>query len=107
MGFAYIVVAILSAAIAVFALQNNQPMSLRFLAWSIENVPLAGAVLLSLAAGILLAAAPLSIARLRWRRRARALETRVEMLESALSTRDAAVLSPRPAPTPLPSTRSA
>ena len=107
MGFAYIVVAIVSAAIAIFALQNNQPMSLRFIAWSIENVPLAGAVLVSFAAGMLLVGVPLSIQRLRWRSRMRALEARVEMLEAALSTRDAALLAPRPGPTVVPSTRSA
>ncbi len=89
MGLAYIVVAVLSAAVAVFALQNTQPTSLRFLVWSIDSMPLAGAVLVSLAAGLVLAAVPLSIVNWRRRSRIRALEARVSMLETSLATRDA------------------
>jgi uncharacterized integral membrane protein len=103
MGLGYAVVAILSAAVAVFALQNNQPMPLRFLAWSIDSVPLAAAILVSLAIGFVLAAVPLSITAWRARSRARALQAQVERLETALSARDAAHLAPRAAaavPTP-------
>ena len=107
MAFAYLIVGILSAAVAVFALQNNQPMSLRFIAWSLEDVPLAGAILVALAAGLVLAAVPLAISNMRHRARARRLEAKVEMLEAALTTRDAAHLTPRPAPTPLSTPRSA
>jgi uncharacterized integral membrane protein len=98
MGVAYILVALLSAAVAVFALQNNASMSLRFLTWSIDNVPLAGALLAALGVGLVLAALPLAISRWRLRARARALEAKVEMLESALTTRETALLTPRPAP---------
>jgi uncharacterized integral membrane protein len=101
MGLAYVIVGVLSAAIAVFALQNNQPMSLRFITWSIENVPLAGAVLASLAVGLILSAVPLSIANWRLRSRIRTLEAKVSMLESALTVREPAHLAPRaPAPAP-------
>ena len=105
MGVAYVTVGLVSAAIAVFALQNNQPLSLRFLAWSVTEVPLAGAVLVALAAGLILAAVPLAISNWRLRSRGRALESKVEMLEAALTTRDTALLTPRPAPPPI--TRSA
>jgi uncharacterized integral membrane protein len=107
MGFAYVLVAILSAAVAVFALQNNTPMSVRFLGWALD-VPLAGAILASLAIGMVVTAIPLLISQWRWRHRARALETKVEMLETALRTRETALLTPRPVapPTP-PSVRSA
>lgn len=107
MGLAYVIVGVLSAAVAVFALQNDQPMTLRFIAWSLDGVPLAGALLASLAIGLILAAVPLSITNWRLRSRIRALEAKVEMLESALTTRDTALMTPRPAPAPLPSTRSA
>jgi uncharacterized integral membrane protein len=111
MGVAYILVALLSAAVAVFALQNNESMSLRFLAWSLDNVPLAGALLAALGVGLVLAALPLSISRWRLRSRARALEAKVDMLESALATREQAVLTPRPATrapvAPAPDIRSA
>ena len=102
MGLAYTLVGILSAAVAVFALQNTQPMSLRFIAWSIDSVPLAGAVLASLAVGLILAAVPLSIANWRLRSRARALESKVSMLETALATREPSHLTPRAAPLPTP-----
>ena len=108
MGLAFIIVGIVSAGIAVFALQNNQPLSLRFIAWSLDNVPLAGAILVALAAGLILAAVPLLFSNWRLRSRARAAERKVDMLESALATREAAHLTPRPAPAPLPpSTRTA
>jgi uncharacterized integral membrane protein len=106
MGLAYVIVGVLSAAVAVFALQNNQPMSVRFLAWSIESVPLAGAILASLAVGFVLAAVPLSIAKWRARSRVRALQAKVQALEMALASRgEPAVLTPRP--TPVPNPRSA
>ena len=107
MGLAYLIVGVLSAAVAVFALQNNQPMTLRFIAWSLDGVPLAGAILVALAAGLILAAVPLTITNVRYRARIRRLEAKVEMLESALTTRDAAHLTPRPAPAPVPAPRSA
>jgi uncharacterized integral membrane protein len=106
MGLAYVVVAILSAAVAVFALQNNEPMSVRFLAWSLEKVPLAGAILAALAAGLVVAAVPMSIVHWRLRSRVRSLDAKVKMLESALTARDTALLPPRPSAVP-PTTRSA
>ena len=109
MGLAYVLVGVLSAAVAVFVLQNPQTIPLRFVVWTLDSVPLAGAVLGALATGLILATVPLSIELWRWRARARALDTKVDMLESALTTRDAALLTPRPAPAPapMPSVRSA
>jgi uncharacterized integral membrane protein len=107
MGVAYILVGLLSAAIAVFALQNNQFMSLRFITWSLDNVPLAGALLVAFGAGLILAAIPLAITNLRLRSRHRGLERKVEMLESALTSRDTALLTPRPVVAPAPPARSA
>lgn len=97
MVFGYLVVALLSAAATIFALQNVQPATVRFLFWSIDNVPLAGAILVSLAAGVVLAGVPMSIERWRWQSRAKALQTRVEILENALGDRAAAPLNQRPA----------
>ena len=102
MGFAYIIVAILSAGVAVFALQNNTPLSVRFLAWTLDGVPLAGAILVSLATGMVVVGIPLMISRWSWRRRARAAETKADMLQAALKDREAALLAQRPAPPPPP-----
>ena len=106
MGFAYIVVAVLSAGVAVFALQNNTPMSVRFLGWALDGVPLAGAILGSLAAGMLVVGIPLVISRWSWRRRARAAETKADMLQAALKDREAALLAQRPASPPPPTSPS-
>ena len=107
MGLAYILVGVLSAAVAVFALQNTQTLPLRFVVWALDGVPLAGAILAALATGLILAAVPLAIELWRARARMRTLEAKVDMLESALTMHDAALLAPRPVPTPVPSVRSA
>jgi uncharacterized integral membrane protein len=108
MGLVYIIVGLVSAAIAIFALQNNQPLSVRFAAWSLDNVPLAGALLVALGAGLVVAALPLLASNLRLRARARRLERRVEALETAAApAREPAHLTPRPVVPPAPTSRSA
>ncbi len=108
MAFGYLLVALLAASVAIFALQNTDPISVRFLFWSTQALPAAGVTLAALAIGLIVAGVPLAIARRRWRSRTRALEARVTTLESALGERDRALASrpvpptpPRP-PTPTP-----
>lgn len=62
--------------ITVFALQNSAPTTVRFLAWHLEAVPVAGLVLASLIAGLVIAGLPLAIRLGVWRSRARSLESR-------------------------------
>jgi hypothetical protein len=62
------------AAAALFALQNGSPITLRFLVWAAHEVPLAGVVLLALAAGAPIVGLPLLISRWRLRARLRRLE---------------------------------
>ena len=45
MAFGYLVVAILAAAIATFALQNSDPVTIHFLFWSFRPLPIAGVAL--------------------------------------------------------------
>jgi uncharacterized integral membrane protein len=85
MTFLYFVVALVAAAVAVFALQNGEPTAVRFLAWT-AGFPLAGLILLALACGLVIAGVPLLIQRWRLRGRVRALERRVAELESARAT---------------------
>jgi uncharacterized integral membrane protein len=81
-GFAAaVIVAIVAAAVAVFALQNATPTQVTFLAWSTREVPVSGLVLAALAAGIVVAGVPLWVQRWRLRARARTLERRVAELE--------------------------
>ena len=82
MAFKYALVAVMAIAVTTFALQNTAPTSVRFLAWRLEAVPLAGIVLLALAVGLALAGTPLLFARLRHRSRVRALEARVTELQA-------------------------
>ena len=63
--------------ITIFALQNADPASVRFLFWRLEAVPVAALVLASLIAGLLIAGLPLAIRLGVWRSRARSLESRV------------------------------
>jgi lipopolysaccharide assembly protein A len=90
MAVKYAVVALLAVIVTTFALQNTAPTSVRFLVWTLDAVPLAGVVLLAVAAGLLLAGIPLLVTRLRYRSRVRSLESRL----TELQTRN--VTPPRP-----------
>jgi uncharacterized integral membrane protein len=96
MGLGYIVVAVLAASVAVFALQNTDPATVRFLFWRREAVPLAALILASFGAGLLIAGVPLAIWLGVWRARARSREARVGMLEAAVAERDRQALRPPP-----------
>ncbi len=100
MAFGYVIVAIVAASVAVFALQNAEPTKIRFLFWVIDGVPVAALVLLSLAAGLIVAGVPLWLGRWRLRARARALEARVAALERPAPSASVTPPSPSPAPRP-------
>lgn len=94
MGYKYVFVAVLASAITVFALQNSAPASIRFLIWGLREVPLAGVILVSVAAGIVLAGVPLWVERWRLRARVRSLETRLAAAETLLGEHDRGPTSP-------------
>ena len=98
MALGYIVVALVSAAVAVFALQNGEPTPVRFIVWTVEGFPLAGLILLALAGGLLMAGLPLTIQRWRLGARLRAAERRVAELEGARSSAPARGQGPAPPP---------
>jgi uncharacterized integral membrane protein len=77
----YVLVAVVASAITIFALQNTTPTSVRFLFWSLDGTPLATVILVSVAAGIVLAGLPLWVDRWRLRVRTRTLETRLASAE--------------------------
>jgi uncharacterized integral membrane protein len=91
MGLGYLVVAVVAVIVTVFALQNTDPATVRFVVWRLE-VPLAGLVLASLGAGLLIAGLPLAVKLSVWRSRARSHETRAGMLEAAVAERDRQLL---------------
>ena len=81
MALGYLLVAILGAGVAVFALQNAEPTRIQFLAWSVDRVPVAGVILASLAIGIVLTGVPMGIQRWRLRLRLRTLERQLALRE--------------------------
>ncbi len=94
MGIAYVIVAIISAAVAVFAVQNGQAVPVRFLRWSLDAVPLSGAILAALGAGLILAGVPLGFSRLRMWSKVRGLERQVQSLERAIEMQRPAPAAP-------------
>ena len=88
MAAVYLVVAIVGAAVAVFALQNGTPATVRFIVWNLEGLPLAGLILGAFAAGLVIAGVPLGILRWRARAHARRLAERLRALESTTVQRD-------------------
>jgi uncharacterized integral membrane protein len=82
MAIGYVVVAALAAAVAVFALQNGTATPVRFLAWSLDGVPLAGLILAAFAAGLIIAGVPLAVQRWRARAQVRRLEAQIRALEA-------------------------
>lgn len=55
----YLLVAVVAVAVAIFAMQNTTTVEVEFIAWKIQEVPVAAVVLASLAAGIVIAGIPL------------------------------------------------
>jgi uncharacterized integral membrane protein len=92
MGLGYVLVAVVAVVVTVFALQNTDASTVRFLFWRIDTVPLAILVLAALAAGLLIAGLPLAIRLGVWRSRARSHEHRARMLQSAVEERDRQLL---------------
>ena len=105
MAFGYVIVTLLATAVAVFALQNSAQTSVRFLVWTLEELPLAAVALASLAIGLMVAGVPLWIRSWRWHSRARSAEVRVAMLEKALAEKDQTLLQRQHPPEP-PESRS-
>jgi uncharacterized integral membrane protein len=102
MALGYFVVALVAAAVAVFALQNGTPVSVKFLVWTPPAVSLAALVLGALAAGLIVVGLPLWIQRWRLRSRVRTLTTQVRQLETSLADRERALLAQRTSPAARP-----
>lgn len=80
MVFLYVAVAILGLAATLFAVQNPDPVSVRFLAWRSIALPLSLVILLSAAVGMILTAVSGFAQQRTLRRRIRLLETRLARL---------------------------
>jgi uncharacterized integral membrane protein len=70
----YLIMILMGAAAAIFAIQNIDPVVIRFLGWRIEGMPLALVILLSVFAGLVFGAMVAMVQQIRLRSRIRALE---------------------------------
>jgi uncharacterized integral membrane protein len=77
MVFVYLLMALVGAAAAVFALQNVDPVVIRFLGWRIEGAPLALVIMLSALAGVVFTAMVGVVQQWKLRSRIRHLEARL------------------------------
>jgi uncharacterized integral membrane protein len=87
MVFVYVLMALVGAAAAIFAIQNLDPVVIRFLVWRVEGMPVALVILLSAFIGIVFAALSGFAQQWRLRSRLRQLESQVAQLSAAEAQR--------------------
>jgi uncharacterized integral membrane protein len=75
MPIVYLLIAVVAVAIALFALQNAEHVTIRFLIWKIDRAPLAAVILISGAVGAILVSLIGFVQRWKLRSRIRELET--------------------------------
>jgi uncharacterized integral membrane protein len=92
MVFVYVLMALVGASAALFAIQNLDPVVIRFLGWRVEGMPVALVILLSAFIGVVFAALSGFAQQWRLRSRVRQLENQVAQLSAAEVQRGA----PRP-----------
>ena len=97
----YLLMALLGSAATIFALQNRSAVTITFVMWSIEGMPLALVILLSLLLGVVFASLSGLVKVLRMRYRIRQLESQVNQLIAAQPSPVAPSRLP-PAPPPPP-----
>ena len=95
MAIGYLFVAVVAAALAVFALQNGDAASVQFIVWKVDGIPLAGIILGAFAAGLVIAGVPLAIQRWRARSQLRRLEARLRTLEAQQQQQQRPLTPPR------------
>ena len=79
----YLLMALLGSMATIFALQNREPVEISFLTWSVQGMPLALVILLSLLLGMVFASLSGLVKILKLRYRIRQLETQVSQLIAA------------------------
>ena len=81
MTIAYLLLVLVGAACAVFALQNMDPVVIRFVTWRAEGMPLGLVILLSVLGGVIFASGVSLIRHWKLRSRIRQLEARLSAAE--------------------------
>ena len=93
----YLLMAVVGAAAAIFALQNIDPVVIRFLGWRIEGAPLSMVIMLSIVVGVILTSLVGLVRHWKMRYRIRQLENQLARLRPVESLGSA-----QPTPTPAP-----
>lgn len=89
--YRYLVVALLFILfISILALQNSQPVTIKFLYWSLPSFPLVLIILFSAATGALITLLFSVAGQVRLTIRARELQSRIRQLEKKLNQQPAA-----------------
>ena len=81
MTLAYVLMALVGAAGAIFALQNMDPVVIRFIGWRVDGIPLALVILLSVLGGLIFASCVGLLRHWKLRSRIRQLEARLAAQE--------------------------
>jgi len=102
-ALAYVLMAVIGAAVAIFALQNLDPVVIRFVAWRIEGAPLALVVLLALITGVVLTALVGLVQQWKLRSRVRHLERSLAQAEAQAPLAPGRLEGGRPRPDAPPS----
>ena len=79
----YILMAIIGAGAAIFAVQNIDPVVIRFFGWRIEGTPLSLVILVSIMAGVIFTALVGVVRRWKLRSKIRQLENRISQLQAS------------------------
>jgi uncharacterized integral membrane protein len=79
----YVLIAVIGAGAAVFAIQNIDPVVIRFFSWRIEGTPLSLVMLVSIMVGVVFTGLVGIVRRWKLRSRIRQLETQVTQLQAA------------------------
>ena len=95
MLFVYVFMALVGAAAALFAVQNLDPVVIRFLVWRIEGMPLALVILVSAFVGVVFASLSGFAQQWRLRSRLRQLENHVAQLADTQRSGQKAESPPR------------
>lgn len=82
MAIVYLLMAFVGAAAAIFALQNVDPVVIRFLGWRVEGAPLSMVIMLSVLAGVVLTSLVGLVQQWKLRSRIRHLENRLAQTPS-------------------------
>ena len=90
MVIVYILMLLVGAAGAIFALQNIDPVVIRFLFWRVEGAPLAMVIILSIVIGVVLTSLVGTVQLWRLKSRIRQLERQLAQFSAAAEQRQQA-----------------